>query len=75
MSRERPMSDEDALKRILDYVRARPNEKCEESSIKEATGVPKHRVRNLVRGVDGIDQEELERGTVCYRPVDGAREL
>lgn len=68
MPRKQPMTDQYAREQILDYVRARPNEKCEESQIKKDTGVPKHRVRNLVRGEPGIDQVELAKGKVCFRP-------
>ena len=37
---------------------------------KNETGVAKNRVRNLVRGVAGIDPRKLDAGVVCWNPPE-----
>ncbi len=69
MTRRRtPADDEADRQRVLDYVRARPGESCQEAEIKRMTGVAKGRVRNLVRGLPGIDPVVLEAGAVRWIP-------
>ena len=67
-TKRNPADDEADRQRVLDYVRSRQGENCEEAEIKKETGVAKSRVRNLVRGVDGIDAAKLEAGVVCWNP-------
>lgn len=66
--RRTPAADEADRQRVLDYVRARPGESCQEAEIKRMTGVAKSRVRRLVRGVPGIDPAVLEAGAVRWCP-------
>jgi len=61
-------NDDEDRKRVLDYVRSRPGQSCEEAEIKRETGVAKSRVRNLVRDVAGIDEAKLRTGVVCWNP-------
>lgn len=63
-------NDEVDRQRVLDYVRARPGKSCQEAEIKKETGVAKNRVRNLVRGVPGIDSTKLDAGLVCWNPPE-----
>jgi len=70
MRRRRTAADDEAdLQRIMNYVRARPGQSCEEAEIRRETGVAKGRVHRLVRGVQGIDPDKLEDGAVCYNPT------
>lgn len=62
------VDDEEDRQRVLDYVRSRPGLSCEEATIKRDTGVAKSRVRNLVRGLAGIDETKLGAGVVCWNP-------
>jgi len=64
------LDDDEARRLILDYVKARPGQNCQEADIKLATGVPKVRVRSLMRGVSGIDPAELEMRAVCWNPTE-----
>lgn len=69
MGRKRTAADDEAdLTRIMEYLRARPGQGCEEAEIKRETSVAKDRVRRLARGVPGIDPDKLEKGVVCYNP-------
>lgn len=69
MGQKRTAADDEAdLHQIMEYVRARPGQSCEEAEIKRETGVAKDRVRRLVCGVPGIDPNKLEKGVVCYNP-------
>lgn len=61
--------------RVLDYIRERPGQNFEEAAIKRETGVAKNRVRNLVRGLSGIDEAKLEAGIICWNPPDGVDSL
>lgn len=51
---------------ILDFLRQHPGQSFEEVEIKTQTGIAKSRVRNLVRGVPGIDESKLNAGVVCW---------
>jgi len=64
--RRTPADDEADRQVVLEYVRARSGQDCEEAEIKKGTGVAKERVRNLVRGLPGIDPVKLEAGVVCW---------
>jgi hypothetical protein len=68
--RRTPADDEVDRQRVLDYVRARPGQSCQEAQIKRDTGVAKRRVRGLVRGTAGIDPAELEAGAVRWSPSE-----
>lgn len=71
MRNKRDLADDEAdRKRVLDYVRAHPGKSCQEAEIKKETGVAKNRVRNLVRGVPGIDPRKLDAGVVCWNPPE-----
>ena len=74
MGRRRTAADDEAdLLLIMEYVRARPGQSCEEAEIKQETGVAKGRVRRLVRDVPGIDPDKLDKGVVCYNPPPAFR--
>ena len=64
MSRNR-IDDETDRHLILDFLRQHPGQSFEEVEIKTQTGIAKSRVRNLVRGVPGIDESKLNAGVVC----------
>ena len=68
--RRTPEDDEADRQRVLDYVRARPGQSCQEAQIKRDTGVAKRRVRRLVRGLPGIDPTELEAGAIRWSPSE-----
>ena len=71
MRKRRTLAEEEAdRQRVLEYVRARPGQSCEEAEIKRGTGVAKERVRNLVRGLPGIDPVKLKAGVVCWNPPE-----
>ena len=53
---------------MLEYVQAHPGQSCQEAEIRRETGVAKNRVRNLVRGLPGIDPVKLDSGVVCWSP-------
>ena len=63
-----PADDEADRKLVIGYVQARPGQDCEEAEIKNATGVAKALVRNLVSGSPGIDPVKLSAGKVCWNP-------
>lgn len=74
MQKRNRADDEEDRQRVLDYVRLRPGQSCQEAEIKRETGVAKSRVRKLMHGVAGIDAAKLESGAVCWNPseqVDG----
>jgi hypothetical protein len=64
---------------VLNYVRSRAGQPCEEAEIGLATHVPKMHVRRLMRGVPGIDEDKLDAGKVCWNPSadsnDSTREV
>ncbi len=71
MRRKRnPADDQADQQRVLDYVRARPGQSCQQAEIKRETGVAKSRVRNLVRGFPDIDPGKLDSGIVCWNPPE-----
>ena len=55
---------------VLDYVRARPGQSCQEADISIVTKVAQNRVRGLVRFVPGIDKAKLKAGIVCWTPPE-----
>jgi hypothetical protein len=69
MRKRRTLADDEADRQlVLNYVRARPGQSCQEAEIKKGTGVAKERVRNLVRDCPGIDPVKLKAGVVCWNP-------
>ena len=60
------INDETDRHLILDFLRQHPGKSFEEVEIKTHTGIAKSRVRNLVRGVPGIDESKLNAGVVCW---------
>jgi hypothetical protein len=62
------VDDEVDRETVLNYLRSRVGQACEEAEISLATHVPKMHVRRLMRGVPGIDQAELAAGKVCWNP-------
>lgn len=67
MRKNRTLTNEDMDRQlVLDYVRARPGQSCQEADISIVTKVAISRVRGLVRAVPGIDKGKLKAGVVCW---------
>jgi hypothetical protein len=72
----RTLADDEADREtVLNYVRSRSGQACEEAEISLATHVPKMHVRRLMRGVTGIDETELAAGKVCWNPSADSSDL
>jgi hypothetical protein len=67
--KENHVNEEVERNLVMDFLRQHPGVTFEESEIKIQTGVAKNRVRNLVRGIEGIDEAKLDSGEVCWNPL------